>query len=123
MASIRERPRKDGTVCYAVLYTLDGRQSSLPFDNPKAADAFKAAVEAHGAARALGMHGIAPAPRRASHGPTVATWIAHHIEHLSGVGKHTATNTRGATRTTSHPRSAPSHCRNCHVRTSPAGSR
>lgn len=85
MASIRERPRKDGTVAYAVLYTLDGRQSSLPFDDPKAADAFKAAVEAHGPQRALEMHGLPAAPRRHDTGMTVKKWCEHHIKHLTGV--------------------------------------
>jgi integrase len=85
MASIRERPRKDGTTAYAVLYSIDGRQSSLPFDDPKAAEAFKAAVEAHGAKRALEMHGLDAAPRRHDTGMTVKKWCQHHIEHLTGV--------------------------------------
>ncbi|TDH54159.1 site-specific integrase [Mycobacterium eburneum] len=97
MASIRKRPRKDGTTCYAVLYVIDGRQSSLPFDNKQAAEAFRLAVEVHGAQRALAMHGIESGPRRAdtASGPTVAEWITHHIDHLSGVERRTSHEYRG----------------------------
>lgn len=87
MASIRERPRADG-VTYAVLYTLKGRQSSLPFDSKKAAEAFKAAVDVHGAQKALEMYGISTAPRRRD-GLTVSQWVEHHIEHLTGVEQYT----------------------------------
>lgn len=91
MASVRERPRKDGTICYAVLYTIDGRQSSLPFDDPKAAEAFRAAVNVHGAQRALEMHNIDAAPRRRNRATemTVAQWVRHHIDHLTGVEQYT----------------------------------
>lgn len=90
MASIRKRPRVDGSWTHAVLYTIDGRQSSLPFDDPKAAEAFRQAVEVHGAERALAMHGIDPAPRRKSaDAMTVAQWVRHHIDHLTGVEQYT----------------------------------
>jgi integrase len=90
MASIRQRPRGNGTICYSVLYTIDKRQSSLPFDDPRAAQAFKAAVEVHGAERALTMHGIDPAPRRKqAEALTVAQWVRHHIDHLTGVEQYT----------------------------------
>lgn len=90
MASIRERPRKDGTVAYSVLYTLDGRQTSLPFDDEKAAEAFKAAVDAHGAARACEIYGIDPRPRRHDGGLTVADYLTRYVKHLTGVEKGTA---------------------------------
>lgn len=97
MASIRRRPRADGSICHAVLYTIDGRQSSLPFDSPKAAEAFRQAVEVHGAARALAMHGIDSAPRRLDYisGVTVTEWLEHHIAHLSGVERRTPAEYRG----------------------------
>lgn len=100
MASIRKRPRKDGSTTFAVLYTLDGAQSSLPFDDKKAADAFKALVDNVGPGRALEIHGIDPAPRRRrasrpTTGMTVAEWITHHIDHLTGVEQYTIDKYRG----------------------------
>ncbi|UVK63030.1 tyrosine integrase [Mycobacterium phage Beakin] len=92
MASVRERVRKDGTTAYLVSYRFGGRgsaQGALTFDNRKAADAFAAAVDAHGAARALEMHGINPAPRGTKSELTVAEWIRHHIDHLTGVEQYT----------------------------------
>ncbi|OBB22126.1 tyrosine-type recombinase/integrase [Mycolicibacterium elephantis] len=102
MASIRVRPRKDGTTTYAVLYTLNGRQSSLPFDDRAAAEKFRALIDNVGAARALEIHGIDPAPRRrrAEHDDsmTVAQWLTHHIDHLTGVDKRTRDDYRGYVR-------------------------
>lgn len=90
MASIRKRPRADGSWTHAVLYTIDGRQSSLPFNDPRAAEAFRQAVEVHGAARALSMHGIDATPRRHESGAlTVAQWVRRHIDHLTGVEQYT----------------------------------
>jgi integrase len=88
MASIRKRPRGDGTVNYSVLYALNGRQSSLPFDSEKAAAAFKAAVDVHGAQKALEMYGLSIGPRRRT-GLTVEQWVRHHIDHLTGVEQYT----------------------------------
>lgn len=101
MASIRKRPRRDGTIAYAVLYTIDGRQSSLPFEDPKAAEAFRAAVNAHGPTRALEMHGIDSRPRRrdSNAGMTVAEWVTHHIDHLTGVDPRTVEDYRSYLRT------------------------
>lgn len=103
MASIRRRVRKDGGTTYAVLYTLDGRQSSLSFIDHKAAQAFKAAVDAHGAARALQMHGVDPAPRRTVDQTTVTKWLSHHIDHLTGVDKRTIDDYRSYVRTSIGP--------------------
>lgn len=89
-ASIRKRQRKDGTVAYAVLYWLDGRQHPLTFDSEPAAEAFRAAIKAHGATRALQMHDIEPARRAPVTAPlTVAQWVRHHIDHLTGVEHYT----------------------------------
>lgn len=97
VASIRERPRADGTIAYAVLYSLAGRQSALTFDDKKAAGAFKVAVEAHGAERALQMYGINTAPRRRDpvDTMTVAYWVGHHIDHLSGIERRTRAEYKG----------------------------
>lgn len=93
-ASIRPRQRKDGTTCLSVLHWIDGRQTSLPFDDKLAADAFVAAVKAHGARRAREMLGITTTPRRRTPSITVTEWIAHYIDHLSGVDKRTLTDYR-----------------------------
>lgn len=91
-ASVRKRPRKDGTT-YSVSYRLDGVQSSLPFDNEAHAKALVALIKAHGAERALSMHGIAPARRRRTGHDTslltVAAWIDRHIGNLSGIERKT----------------------------------
>lgn len=91
MASIREVPRQDGSTAYAALFRVDGRQSTLTFDIRKHAEAFTAAVDAHGAKRAMEMHGINPEPRRRHPKAkmTVAEWIRHHIDHLTGVEQYT----------------------------------
>ncbi|OCB15131.1 tyrosine-type recombinase/integrase [Mycobacterium intracellulare] len=92
-ASVRKRPRKDGTTTYSVSYRLDGIQSSLPFDNEAHANALVALIKAHGSERALAMHGIQPArrrrPGRDTSVLTVATWIDRHITALSGVERKT----------------------------------
>lgn len=53
MASIRERPRKDGTTAYAVLFRLPGsrRQHSITFNNPQRAKAYKAQLDEQEATR------------------------------------------------------------------------
>ena len=53
MASIRRRERDDGTVALSVLFGVDGRQSSLTFDDEKAAESFRLDVEVNGPHRAL----------------------------------------------------------------------
>lgn len=87
MASVREIVRKDGTKSFHVLYRMGDKQRALAFDNPKAADAFKATVEAHGPAKALDMYGLKPPPERKP--LTVAQWVRHHIDHLTGVEQYT----------------------------------
>ncbi|MCV7255254.1 site-specific integrase [Mycobacterium hackensackense] len=91
MASVRARPRKDGTFTYAALFTIDGRQSSLPFDDRKAAEAFCTLVNNVGATRALEIHNIEPGRRRADTptGLTVGQWLTRHIDHLTGVEQKT----------------------------------
>lgn len=104
MASIRERKRADGTVInYSVLYTLDKRQTSLPFDNLESADKFKDLVNNVGPARALEIHGINPAPRRRTaderaQSMPLSEWLNHHIDHLTGVDKRTRDDYRGYVR-------------------------
>lgn len=89
MATVTERDRDDGTVAYLVSYRFGGRgskQGGLTFDDRKHADSFAAACDAHGAARALEMHGINPDPRkRKSAELTVADWVRRHIDGQTGI--------------------------------------
>ncbi|OBK92606.1 integrase [Mycobacterium sp. 1245499.0] len=96
MASLVKRPRGDGTTAYLVVYKIRdpdtgrNRQGGLTFDTEKTAQAFKAAVEAHGAARALEMYNVDPAPRRHRTSEiTVAEWCRRHIDDLTGVEQST----------------------------------
>lgn len=89
MASIRSRVNKDGSTVHVVLYRLNGRQSSLTFTDGKAAEAFRAAADAHGPARALEMHGLSVAPRRGEPTLTVTAWVQQHIDQLTGVRQYT----------------------------------
>lgn len=99
-ASVRKRPRGDGSTAYLVSYRIDDpetgdeTQSGLTFDDEQTAEAFKAAVKAHGARRALDMYNIDPATRRRRHdgapkGMTVVGWVRHHIDHLTGKEQYT----------------------------------
>lgn len=72
MASIRERPRKNGTTAYAVLYVIDGRQSSLPFNDRDSAEKFRILVNAVGPHRALEAIGVKDTPQKQQRGITVA---------------------------------------------------
>lgn len=89
-ASIRERERGDGTTAYAVIFWPKGRQAQVTFDNRPAADAFCSAVKAHGPTRALTMHGMEELlAEDRPESMTVAQWVSHHIEHLTGVEQYT----------------------------------
>jgi Phage integrase, N-terminal SAM-like domain len=88
-ASVRPRKRGGGGLSYAVMYRLDGAQRTLTFrDNPAAAEAFAAAIKAHGIHRALAQNGF-EVRRDQSPGITVGKYIAEHIEALSGLEKKT----------------------------------
>jgi integrase len=83
VASLRYRTRKDGSVYTQVLYTLGGKQSSTAFDDPADAEGLRDLINRIGAAKALEI-----AKRRDRAHPdaiTVAEWIKHHIDHLTGV--------------------------------------
>lgn len=97
MASIRRRLRKDGTFSWAVIYRIDGRQSSLTWLDEKSAQKFAALVNSVGPARALEVHGIDPHPRLRDEFEdiTVEAWVRHHIDHLSGVEPRTRHEYRG----------------------------
>jgi site-specific recombinase XerD len=53
MASIRERTTKGGETTWAVLYRINGKQSSTAFTNPASAEKFRTLVDILGPAKAL----------------------------------------------------------------------
>jgi len=87
VAFVRERPKRDGTVVYAVTYRIGGRtgrQSQTSFPDKKQADRFCALVDALGPVEALAKAGISDAkPAMAAH--TVTEYLKRHIASLSGV--------------------------------------
>lgn len=94
-ASIRKRPRANGSTAYLVLYERDGKQGGITFDDPGQAEAMVALVRAHGPNRALEMHGLDPAPRqRETAGQTVEQFLDEHIGALSGIEKKTVAEYR-----------------------------
>lgn len=86
MASIRPRQRKDGTYTYAVLYTLAGKQTSVPYSTLAEAQDFRDLVNRVGAQRAMEIDNI-PVPKSAEPKTsiTVEQWLTHHIDHLTGL--------------------------------------
>lgn len=86
MATKRPRKRGDGSIYWQVRYRLDGVETSKSLDDEQDAEAFRELVDRVGAARALEIHGL-DATRRNGH--TVGKWMAHHIEHLSGIERRT----------------------------------
>lgn len=92
MASIRSRTRADGTTAHAVLYTVNGQQTSATFDTVKAAEEFRDSINLLGAKRAMQAFGITPTVRAAAQamsGYTVGKWVATYIASRSGVAKST----------------------------------
>lgn len=88
-ASIRKRQRGDGGFSYAVLYRMDGKQATLTFREEQHAEAFRAAIKAHGIHRALEMQGYEVRRDGPAAGITLEKWIDQHIDALSGVEKKT----------------------------------
>ncbi|CAM3377717.1 site-specific integrase [Mycobacterium colombiense] len=88
-ASIRKRERANGQPSYAVLYRLDGGQRTLTLHDECQAEAFKAAIKAHGIHRALAMNGYEVRTDNPAPTTTVAQWIRQHIDNLTGVERYT----------------------------------
>jgi integrase len=85
VASIRPRDRKDGSVYWAVLYVLDGKQTSSSFNDHSEALRFQDVVNRLGPAEARRIWKAA-APKNTV---TVASFIDQHLDALSGVEKKT----------------------------------
>jgi integrase len=86
MASIRSRQRSDGSTGHAVLYAIEGRQTSVTFDTLEAAEQFRDMVDKVGARRAMLAWEIPDAPKANPNrgGPTLVEWLTQHVEHLTG---------------------------------------
>lgn len=91
MASLRVRQRKDGSSYTAVLYALDGKQSSSSFNDHAEAVAFQQLANRVGPVTALEVW---RARQPTDDGHTVASWCAYHIDHLTGVNPATRTKYR-----------------------------
>ena len=90
MATIRKRVWKNGSgVTWAVLYSLDGKQTSAPFADETSAEKFRAAVDQFGALRAMEVWGIASVAPRKVHGQTLEEWLNKYIANRTGVAKST----------------------------------
>lgn len=82
MATVRVRPRKDGSAYSQVRYRLNGTETSASFDDHAEALRFCDLVNRVGPAKALEIYRVA---QNHAAGMTVAQWISHHIDHLTGV--------------------------------------
>ena len=94
MASLRTRKRKDGTEFHAVLYRLGGKQTSTSFDDFALASKFCDLANKHGIDNALAA---LKADTAAPGSFTVESWLLHHIEHLPGVDRNTASKYKAYT--------------------------
>jgi integrase len=91
MASIRSRTRRDGSTGHAVLYAIDGRQTSVTFDTIEAAEQFRDMVDKVGAHRAMLAWEIPDAPKAnpKRDGPTLVAWLTQHVDNLTGCEQNT----------------------------------
>jgi integrase len=91
MASVRVRQRRDGSSYTAVLYRVDGKQTSLSFNDHAEAVDFQKLANRVGPAKALEVWRTR---QSTDDGHTVASWCAYHIDHLTGVNPATRTQYR-----------------------------
>lgn len=94
MASLRTRTRKDGSLYFAVLYRLHGKQTSTSFHDLISATKFQKLVDQVGPAKALAAVDVAPMLSDM----TVGEWVTHHIDHLTGLEKLTLSRYRAYAR-------------------------
>ncbi len=85
MASIRYRPRKDGTVAAVVLFRHEGTQSTATFDDPEAAVRWKDILDRIGPAEALKVIKAEGGARHKDTTPLLSAWCLDHIDKLTGV--------------------------------------
>jgi integrase len=94
MASLRSRARKNGTPYYAVLYRLQGKQTSTSFDDFESASKFCDLATKFGPENALSTLKVDTTLATL----TVAQWLKHHVEHLTGVDPNTVAKYRAYVR-------------------------
>lgn len=82
VASIRVRQRRDGSTYTAVLYVLNGKQTSSSFNDHSEALRFQELANRTSPAKALEVWAI---QADGACGFTVATWCTHYVDHLTGV--------------------------------------
>ena len=83
MASLRVA--RTGSTYHAVLYRLDGKQTSTSFEDLPTATKFKNLADKFGPAKALEIVGA----DTGLSAMTVGEWLEHHISHLTGLRKST----------------------------------
>jgi hypothetical protein len=91
MASLRVRLRKDASSYTAVLYKLNGKQTSSSFNHQQEAVTFQLLVNRVGPQKAIE---IWRARESTDGGHTVASWCSHYIDCLTGVNQATRTKYR-----------------------------
>ncbi len=82
MASLRIRQRKDGSTYTSVLYVLNGKQTSISFNDHAEALRFQELANRTSPAKAREVWAT-QAP--GTDGFTVASWCTHHVDHLTGI--------------------------------------
>jgi integrase len=85
MASVRTRARKNGTEYYAVLYRLNGKQTSTSFEDFASASKFCDLATKYGPENALRTLRVDTTLATL----TVEQWVKRHIDVLTGVDQNT----------------------------------
>jgi integrase len=91
VASLRIRQRRDGSTYTAVLYMLNGKQTSSSFNDHAEAVGFQELANKTSPAKALEVWAVTTP---AADSFTVASWCTHHVDHLTGVNEATRTRYR-----------------------------
>lgn len=85
MATIRTRKRADGSTYVSVLFRLDGRQSSISFDDRRDAEYARSLIETMGARRAVELLNV----ERGTPTMTVREYLDNYVDHLTGIERGT----------------------------------
>lgn len=87
---MRIRTRKDGSTSYSVLFVVDGRQTSVTFDDEPTAEKFRGMVDSVGGKKAMAAWEIADVPKTVvKPGMYLSDWLRYHIDQLTGVEQKT----------------------------------